>query len=232
MKLIKTVEAEGLILCHDITEIIPGKYKGTAFRRGHIVSAADIPRLLNMGKEQLYVWENQDMSGLLHEEEGAERLCQLCMGGNIQAAPVREGKIELFAEKPGLLKVDSEKIIALNNIDGLAVITRKGNTGIIEGEKIAAVKTIPLLIEEEKLNLAAGICGEVKPISIIPYKQKKAAFIITGNEIFNGKIPDTGSEILKKKIEVFGAECVETVILPDESEKISAKILEMINMGI
>jgi len=230
MQLIKTTEAAGHILCHDLTEVIPGTSKITRFRKGQIIQAEDIPVLLNMGKEQLYVWEKQP--GKLHEEEGAEKLCALCKGAHIRAAPVREGKIELFAEIPGLLKIDSKKLFAINSIDGLALITLKGNRGVTEGEKIAAAKIIPLLIEEEKLELAAGICGAEKPIGIVPYKQKKVGLVVTGNEVFSKRIPDTGSEILRKKVESFGAECVDKQILPDDHEKISAAILDMIHKGI
>ena len=52
MKLIKTTEAEGHVLCHDITQIIPGVKKGPAFRKGHIVQKEDIPLLLSLGKEK------------------------------------------------------------------------------------------------------------------------------------------------------------------------------------
>jgi molybdenum cofactor synthesis domain-containing protein len=234
MKLIKTVDAAGHILCHDLTEVIPGKSKGTPFRRGQIITAADIPLLLDMGKEQLYVSEKEDKQGMsaLHEEEGAEKLRQKFMGTNMRAAPVREGKIELFAEIPGLLKIDSKKLIAINEIEGIKVITLRGNRSVVEGEKIAAIKIIPLYIEEEKLENASEICGNKKLINIIPFKQKKAALIVTGNELFKGRIPETGSEILKKKLKMLGAEFSETVILPDESEKITAKILEMIESGI
>jgi len=244
MELINTTDAAGHILCHDMTEIIPGKSKTTRFRKGQIITPEDIPVLLDMGKEQLYVWEKQP--GMLHEEEGAEKLCSLCKGTLIRAAPVREGKIELFAEQPGLLKIDTGKLTALNSIDGLAVITLRGNRGVTEGEKIAAVKIIPLLIEEEKLDLAAQIAsggihsllktievpGWGKIINIIPYKRKKAALIITGNELYKKRISDTGSEVLRKKIEAFPAECVEKLILPDDPAQISAAILGMIEKGI
>ena len=228
--MIKTTEAAGHILCHDMTEVIPGKSKGTRFRKGHVIRAEDIPVLLNMGKDQIYVWEKQP--GFLHEEEGAERLRLLCMGTHLKAAPVREGKIELFAETQGLLKLNSQKIVALNSIGGLAVITLAGNRGVQEGEKIASLKIVPLLIEEKKLNRAGEILGGEKPINIIPYKHKKAGLVVTGNEIFHKRIPDTGSEILQKKIEAFPAECVEKAILPDDPGQITAKIIDMIERGI
>ena len=239
MKLINTNKAAGHTLCHDMTEVIPGKYKGTRFRRGHVVTEADIPVLLDMGKDQLYVLENEDgagigmenMSGMLHEEDAAEKLCFLLRGDNLRASPVREGKIELFAESDGLLKINSEKLLSLNSVDGLTIMTQRGNQGVKKSEKIAAFRVIPLLIEEEKINFAAQICGGEKLINIVPYKKKKAGIIVTGNEIFHGRKSETGSEILKKKIEILPAECVETLIFPDEVEKITAGILDMINRG-
>ena len=230
MKLINTLEAEGHILCHDMTEIVPGEYKKTRFKRGQRISAADIPVLLDMGKEQLYVWEEEPL--MLHEEEGARRLSLLCLGENIRAAHVREGKIELFAEKSGLLKVRSEKLFRINSVGGMAVITLTGNRGVKDGDKVAAAKIIPLLIEEEKIARAEEISGGEKIARVLPYKPKKAGLIITGNEIFHKRKSDTGSGILEKKIQAFGGECVEKVILLDDPERITASIQGMIEQGL
>ena len=230
MKLVKTIDAAGFILCHDMTRIIPGKSKETRFRKGHIIGAEDIPVLLDMGKEQIYIWEKEP--GKLHEEEGAEKLRVLCQGTNIAANPVREGKIELTAEIPGLLKINSKKIIELNSIGDIAIMTLRGNRSVAQGEKIAALKIIPLLIDEEKLNRAEKICGGEKTINIIPYKQKKIGLIITGNEVFLRRVPETGSAIIKKKIEVFPAECVEIILVEDDHAKITAAIQSMIERGL
>ncbi|MDR1319573.1 MAG: molybdopterin-binding protein, partial [Treponema sp.] len=133
MKLIKTKEALGHVLCHDMTQIIPGEYKGTRFRKGHLIREEDIPVLLDMGKENIYIWEKTE--GLLHEEEGAARLRDICGGENLRPSPVREGKVELFAECSGLFRVNPQKLAALNSIDGLAAITTRGNRNIAAGEK-------------------------------------------------------------------------------------------------
>lgn len=55
------------ILCHDITQIIKDVKKGVLFKKGHIVREEDIPLLLSVGKEHLYVWEKKE--GILHENE-------------------------------------------------------------------------------------------------------------------------------------------------------------------
>ena len=104
MKLIRTEDAVGSVLCHDITQIIPGVVKDAVFRKGHVVTEEDIPVLLSVGKEHLYVWEKQE--GMLHENDAAEILRQVCQGGHMGASEPKEGKIELTAEADGLLKID------------------------------------------------------------------------------------------------------------------------------
>lgn len=230
MKLVQTKDAAGRILCHDMTQVIPGVYKGTRFRKGHIITEADIPVLLDMGKEQIYVWEKTP--GMVHEEEGADVLRGLCQGLNVRAGKVFEGKIELFALRDGLLKIKTEKLAALNSIDGLMAATRRGNRGVREGEKIAAVKIIPLLIEEEKLDRAARLCGGEKIIEILPYHPKKAGLIVTGTEIARGRVPNAAPEVIRKKLEPFAAKNTAVVTLEDDHEAITACILSMIRKGL
>ena len=114
MKLIATKDAVGQVLCHDLTQIIKGRTKDARFRKGHVVTEADLPVLLSMGKEHLYVWEKQD--GMLHENEAAQILWQLVKNEHICPSEVKEGKIEAFAEIGGLLKVDSARLQAVNRI--------------------------------------------------------------------------------------------------------------------
>ena len=96
MKLIKTTEAVGHVLCHDMTQIIPGKSKGPVFKKGHIVTEEDIPVLLSIGKDHLYVWEKDD--SMYHENEAADILRVMCQNDNMRASEPSEGKVELFAE--------------------------------------------------------------------------------------------------------------------------------------
>ena len=60
MKLIKTEDAVGHVLCHDMTQIIKGVTKDAIFRKGHVVTKEDIPVLLSIGKDHLYVWEKEE----------------------------------------------------------------------------------------------------------------------------------------------------------------------------
>jgi hypothetical protein len=229
MRLIKTTEAAGKILCHDMTRIVPGEVKETRFRRGRIIKEEDIPILLDMGKEELYIWEVQP--GMVHEEEGAVFLRDLAAGENIRAEAPREGKVELFAETRGLLKINRKKLLSLNSLGGLAFITRRGDREAGEGDKVAAVKIIPLLIEEGKLKEAAAICGGEKILRVCLYSRKKAGLIVTGNELYHKRIPEKGSGIIAGKIESYGGELAMKTILDDNPDKITAEILLMIGQG-
>ena len=152
MKLIKTEDAVGHVLCHDLTQIIKDQYKDARFRKGHVVTQEDIPVLLSMGKEHLYVWEMTP--GMLHENDAAERLLALCGSEHMTRTAVKEGKIELRADCDGLFLVRSERLLAVNSQDEVMIATRKGGTAVRRGDKLAGMRVIPLVIEEEKLRRA------------------------------------------------------------------------------
>ena len=225
MKLIRTEEAVGHVLCHDMTQIIPGQYKDARFRKGHIVTAEDVPVLLAMGKENLYVWEKTE--GMLHENEAAERLAALCRNQHMIATPVKEGKIELKAEIPGLFRVDSKRLRAVNAIDELMIATRHGNVPVRPGDKLCGTRCIPLVIDEQKLIAAEKAVGDKPILELLPYKLKKAGVITTGSEVFHGRIQDAFTPAVVKKLNTYGIEMTEHVTVDDGLENIRAAITEM-----
>ena len=152
MKLVRTEDAVGQVLCHDITQIIPGVVKDAVFRKGHIVTEEDIPVLLSVGKENLYIWEKQE--GMLHENEAAEILRQICQGEHMHPSEVKEGKIELIADCEGVLKINTEKLNAVNNLGEMMIATRHSYTPVKKGAKLAATRIIQLIIAKEKMEAA------------------------------------------------------------------------------
>lgn len=222
MKLIPVQEAVGQVLCHDMTQIIPGEFKGARFRKGHVVTEEDIPVLLSMGKENLYVWEMKP--GILHENEAAERLCALCLGDGMARSEVKEGKIEITAEREGLFRVRSERLIAVNAIDEIMIATRRGNTSVQPGDKLCGTRVIPLVIEEEKLKAAEEAAGPEPLLEILPYKLKTAAVITTGSEVYHGRIEDKFTPVLVKKLAAFGIEVTEHITVDDGMDHIRAAI--------
>ena len=122
MKLVDTRDAVGQVLCHDITQIIKGVKKDAVFRKGHIVTPEDIPVLLSVGKEHLYIWEKNE--SILHENEAAEILYDMCKGDHMHGSEIKEGKIELIADMDGVLKIDRKRLLTINS-DGRSGYHRK-----------------------------------------------------------------------------------------------------------
>ena len=188
MKMIETRSAAGHILAHDLTQIIPGAAKGARFKKGHIVTKEDIPVLLSMGKQHLFVWEQRN--GFLHENEAAQRLAALCQNKDIVMSQVSEGKIELFASRDGLFQVDVKRLNIVNSIDNLIVATRHTNTAVRKGDKLAGVRVVPLVIEEKTIKQAERFIPKSTLLSLSPWKRKTCGLIITGSEVAQGLVRD------------------------------------------
>ena len=229
MKLIRTEDAVGQVLCHDLTQIIKGVSKGPRFRKGHIVAEEDIPVLLSMGKDQLYVWEKDDT--VYHENEAARILCQVSGGENMIPSEVKEGKIELTAACDGLLMVDVERLDAVNEIDQVMIATRHSNTPVKKGDKLLGTRVIPLVIKKEKMELVKKTAGEKPLCRLLPYSLKKAGIITTGNEVFYGRIQDTFTPVVKNKLEQYGIQAEDHRTVGDEKEKITAGIRKLKDRG-
>ena len=230
MKLIRTQEAVGHVLCHDMTQIIPGSYKDARFRKGHIVTEEDIPVLLSMGKENLYVWEKTE--GMLHEDEAALRLRDLCISPFMHCTSVKEGKVELIADVDGLFEVDVDRLFAVNDIEEIMIASRHTNTAVRAGDKLAGMRVIPLVIDEKKLERAEEAAGDEPLLRLTPWKLKQAAVITTGSEVQNGLIEDKFTPVVIKKLADYGIETCSHTLCGDDKEKIRDAIIKAHNDGM
>ena len=224
MKLIRTEEAVGHVLCHDLTQIIKDQYKDARFRKGHVVTAEDIPVLLSMGKEHLYVWEMTP--GMLHENDAAERLYALCANDHMDRSEVKEGKIELKAACDGLFRVNSEKLIAVNTVEDVMIATRKGGTAVRRGDKLAGMRVIPLVIPEEKLQAAEKAAGGAPLLELKPWVRRTAAIVATGSEVKKGLIQDTFTPVVKDKLAAYGMETISIAYSGDGVENVANAVAE------
>ena len=229
MKLIKTEDAVGQVLCHDITQIIKGVTKDAVFRKGHIITEEDIPVLLSVGKENIYIWENDET--MMHENDAAEVLCAICKGENISRGEVKEGKINLKAECGGVLRIDREKLRAVNSFGQMMIATRHGDFEVKKGDTLAGTRIIPLVIEKEKMEKVKALCGDEPILKVEPFRHYKAGLVTTGNEVLKGRIKDDFTPVIKDKLEHFGTEVIGQKLTGDDSEKIESDIRELIDEG-
>ena len=212
MKLIKTEDAVGHVLCHDITQIIKGVTKDAVFRKGHIVTEEDIPVLLSVGKENLYVWEKEE--GMLHENDAAEILRQICQGEHMHPSDVKEGKIELIAD-----------------IDGVMIASRHGDFPVKKGDKLAGTRVISLVISEEKMQQAKDVTAGGAIFNILPYKKKKAGIVTTGSEVYYHRIKDTFTPVIEEKLAEYDIEIGGHEICNDDPQMIENAIRSLLADG-
>lgn len=229
MKEIETAKAVGHVLCHDVTQIIRGEKKGPAFRKGHVICQEDIPVLLSMGKDHIYVWEKKE--GILHENEAAQILYDICKNEYMEPSEVKEGKIELRATADGLLKIRKDGMLAVNMLGEMMIASRHDNTVVKKGDVLAGTRIIPLVIEEEKMNRAREAAGTEPLLKLLPFQKKNVGIVTTGNEVFYGRIKDTFTPVVKEKIEEFGSSVTMESLVGDEKEKIRDEIVHMIGKG-
>jgi len=229
MQLISVREAAGHVLCHDLTQIIRGETKDARFRKGHVITEEDIPVLLSMGKEHLYVWEKQE--GVLHENEAAEILWKLIKNEHIRPSPVKEGKIDAFAETDGLLKVASDRLLNVNSIEQVMIATRHGNIPVKAGDKLAGTRVIPLVIAEETMDEVRRAAGSEPLLQILPWRIRRYAVITTGSEVFKGLIQDTFTPVVQAKLAEYGAVMAWHETFADDNAAVSAAIRRMKEQG-
>jgi hypothetical protein len=229
MKLVRTEDAVGHVLCHDITQIIPGVIKDAVFRKGHIVTSEDIPVLLSIGKENLYVWEKKE--GILHEDEAAQILRDICINEGMSASEPKEGKIEIKALSDGLLKINTKKLNAVNALGEMMIATVHGNFPVRKGDKLAATRIIPLVIEEEKMQAAKQAAGDEPLLSILPFKPAKVGIVTTGSEVFKGRIEDAFGPVIRSKLAEYDTQIIGQKICDDNQEEIVHAIITFIKDG-
>ena len=228
MKKINVRNAEGYELCHDITQILPGEFKGAKFLRGNIIRKEDIEVLISLGKENIFVMEEEDKEkNLIHENDAAMFIVEKLNLDKefFEISSIREGKINITAKEDGILKIDINTLNKINKIGEIILVTKYNNSYIKKGENVAATRVIPLLIEKSQLDEMKEI---VKDRNVLTFKKidknKKLALITTGNEVYNGIIKDKSKEALLKKYKKYELNDMEQVFSPDDKDTIKKYI--------
>lgn len=229
MKRVKIQKAIGMVLGHDLTRIVPGSFKGAAFKKGHIIKEEDIPILLDMGKETLFVLDIPP--GRLHENDAAGRLAQALKGDHLLFQGPVEGKISLTAQISGLLKVRVADLTRLNLIPNIMVSTLHNNSVCLAGDTVAATRIIPLTIDEKSILKAERICSRSKSVvSIKTFHKKRVGVVVTGSEFYTGRVQDGFEEWVGKKLEAYGCEIIRKETVPDKVSRIAETIKSLIEL--
>lgn len=217
MKKVKVQDAIGMTLCHDITAMVDG-FKGAAFKRGHVITQEDIPKLLDIGKQHVFIWEEN--AGEIHEEDAARRLSQMTNVNGAHYGSISEGKIQLFADQDGMFRVDKALLAAVNRIGDITITTLPDHYPVKAGDRLASMRIVPLVTEERQIAEAEALCAGKQLYDLRPFKPLKVGIIITGSEIYHGRIKDKFERVARAKLAHYPAEILGVHVCDDELDMI------------
>jgi len=227
---VRAENAVGTVLAHDITRIIPGKFKGVGFKKGHVVKKKDIPELLKIGKEHIYVLNLSEDQ--LHEDDAALRIAPAICGDNLVWTEPSEGKSTIVSQQAGLLKVNVRGLTRINKLGNIIVSTLKTNFPCRKGQKVAATRIIPLMIAKTKIEKLESLAVRHRSIlQLIPFRKLRVGGVVTGSEISKGLIKDEFDQYVGKKVTDYGCEFVKKIIVPDDPQSIANAVLDLKKLG-
>lgn len=231
MKSIRVQDAAGMVLCHDITEIVPGKFKGPSFRKGHVIQNSDIEKLLDLGKRFIYVFElTKDQ---VHENEAAKRIAKAATGPGVYLSEPAEGKVTLSVAAKGLLKVDAPALSLINQIEDVMFATLHSNQPVEDNQPVGGTRIIPLVTEEARIQQVEAICQDYFPIlQVKPFVPHRIGLIVTGSEVFEGRIKDGFGPVVEKKFNALGSRVVGYEKVSDDVDMTTKAIHDLIQKGV
>lgn len=230
MKKVRVGDAVGMVLAHDITRIVPGKFKGVGFKKGHVVQERDIPGLLMLGKQYLYILNLSKAN--IHEDDAALRIAASICGEGLRWTDPSEGKSNIISKTDGLLKINTAGLLRINKMGNIIVSTLKTNFPCRKDQVVAGTRIIPLIISRKKIERVEIIAGRFKPvIRVLPYRNLKIGAVVTGTEIYKGLIKDEFDKYVRNKVNGYGSEVVKKILAPDDPKFIADAICELVDSG-
>ena len=213
MRKVKVEEAVGLTLCHDLTEMRDG-FKSPAFRRGYVITEADIPHMLDIGKRTVFVWEEN--AGEIHEEDAALRMAAMAPVEGAHYTAPSEGKVLLLADREGMFRVDTDLLREINSIGDITISTLPDHYPARPGMRLASMRIVPLVTKEEQIIRAEALCEGRRLLNLLPYQPRKTGIIITGSEIYHGRIKDKFEAVARKKLAAYPGEVIGAAVCDDD----------------
>jgi len=230
MRSIPVQDALGMLLCHDITSIVPGEFKGRAFKKGHVIQAQDVSALLDMGKEHIFVMDLGP--GDIHEDDAAIRIARAAAGPGIDLSETSEGRVNLLAGAAGLLKVNTNALFRINAIEEVVFATLHTHQAVVANSPVAGTRIIPLMTRKEKIEAVESICRQDYPVvQIKPFRSLRVGVVTTGSEVFHGRITDKFGPVLRDKFAELGSTVMDQVLVSDDVAMTAGAIQSFIGRG-
>lgn len=228
MKKIKVEDSIGYRLFHDITAMKDG-FKGPLFKRGHIIEEKDVEILLDLGKRYIFVPEENFSE--VHEEDCAIRMAECLRIPGVSFEGPSEGKMMMISEVSGMFKIDEKVLRQLNAIPDITVTSLPNHYPVNPGDRLMSMRIVPLFTGEEKIAEFENVLSDKRPVSVEPYRKLSVGIVITGSEVYSGRIPDKFEPIIRAKLKKYPSDIIGVSICDDDTDMIVEAAKKYISEG-
>lgn len=233
LRAVPVAEAVGEKALHDMTRIVPGRSKGPAFKRGQFISGGDVCRLQQMGRSRIYVEDAAGApEGFVHEDRAARAFAlAMCGPGTRAGAAPHEGKMDILADRDGLLVVDADRLLRFNLVPDVMAASRRHGSIVAKGDTVAGTRAIPLYLSQERFETAVAVIGDAPLFTVNPIAAARIGILVTGTEVFQGLVQDRFAAIIAEKTGRYGCPVAGTIIAPDDPAVIAGSVARLIDAG-
>ncbi len=212
-------QAVGKILGHNIV----GSEGRRVLRKGRLLSEADIDKLRAIGRSQIHVAELA--ADDVDENSAARRIANAILGDNFRLSKVATGRVNIYAQQLGLLRVDADALFALNRLAGVTLATLPANAVVQPGKMVATIKIIPYALSAE---IVAAATASVTILTLTPLQAKSVGMILSGFPTAQERIVRSFDNAIRPRIEALNAQLTEIAFVPLEDEQGEANLASAI----
>lgn len=204
-------EATGKLLGHNVT----GPDGRRVLRKGVRLSAEDVARLEALGRTSVYVAELEP--GDIDEDAAATQIARAAAGGaGLRLSTAATGRVNIFADTLGVVRVDAQRLAAVNRHAGVTLATLRAHTAVREGRMVATLKIIPYGLSAETVAAAAAV-GPV--VALTPLLPRHVTMILSGSPGAQNRILRSFANALRPRIEALGSHLGAIDFVPLDSEE-------------
>jgi molybdenum cofactor cytidylyltransferase len=212
---VPVAEAAGAVLAHSLG------LEGLRLKKGRTLSAEDVAALGAAGVAEVTVARLDP--GDLAEDAAAEAVADgLAELGLARSVPFT-GRVNLFAETAGVLRVDVAAVRALNAVDpGITLATLPDFSRVRARQMVATVKIIPYGVAAERVRAAAA--AGTGALRVHAFRPGTASLILTWTQGFKESLLAKGAEAVAARLHALGWAMSPPVTVAHASAEVAAAI--------
>jgi molybdenum cofactor cytidylyltransferase len=165
-------DAGGALLAHSVS--LPGR----VLRKGHLIDTATQAALAAQGVQSVIAARLEP--GDTPEGEAAMRIGEQLVSPGLRRSDDIHGRVNLFATQAGLLRIDAERLEALNLIDEAVTLATLPDHSVVEpGTMVATLKIIPFAVAAATMHTVAALIAAGPIVTLRPLRPLTVGLVLT-----------------------------------------------------